>query len=94
VSPDRSTSYSKFGTELADALEQVAGDPDLLADPAAALEVLGVTLPPDVDIAPHMDPDALTKAAIAIRAGGVPVLWPWVWFIPWVGFLEPPEGGA
>jgi hypothetical protein len=93
VAPDQPSNYSKFGADLADALEQVAGDSQLLGDPAAALEVLGMTLPPGVDITPHLDSEALMNAAAAIRAGGIPAFWPWVWFIPWVGLVRPPKGG-
>jgi hypothetical protein len=94
VSPGQPTNYSKFGAELADALEQVANDPELLGDPAAALEVLGMSLPSGVDITPHLDAEALINAAATIRAGGIPAFWPWVWFIPWVGLVKPPEGGV
>jgi hypothetical protein len=82
--------YTKFGAELADALERVANDPDLIADPPAALAELGIELE-DIDLSEHMDAEALLRAAEAIRVGAVPAFWPWIFFIPWIGFA--PEGG-
>jgi hypothetical protein len=94
VSPDSTNAYTKFGHELADALENLADDVGLRADPTAALEALGITLPPGVDVsALDFDPDGLRRAADAIRAKAVPAFWPWVWWIPWVCFA-PPEGGS
>ena len=82
--------YSKFGAELADAFERVANDPDLIADPSAALAELGIELE-DVDMSGRMDAEAFLRAAEAIRVGAVPAHWPWIFFIPWIHFA--PEGG-
>jgi hypothetical protein len=91
MSPDQATAYMKFGHELADALEEVAGNPELIADPPAALEVLGITVAVDVQSSVPLDPEALANAATAIRAGAIPAFWPWIWFIPWI-MLVPGQG--
>jgi len=92
VSPGDPTTFSKFGQELADALEAVASDPELIGNPEAALEVLGITLPPGVSSTVALDAEGLLRAAEAIRAEAIPAFWPWIWYIPWIGFA-PPEGG-
>lgn len=86
--------YGKSGEELAAALEEVAADPGLIANSADAFEVLGITVPDEfVEYAP-LDPDALVRAADAIRAGAIPAFWPWIWFIPWIFFRSPEGGGS
>ena len=89
MSPSEGLAYTKFGAELADAMEQVANDPELVGNPEQALEVLGITLPPGAAATMSLDPAELERAAAAIRAGGIPAFWPWVWFIPWVGYAPP-----
>jgi hypothetical protein len=90
VSPqDPGGTYTKFGVELAEALDAVADDPGLIEDPVAALDMLGIELPPEIAATVTIDADGLRRAAEAIRAGAIPAFWPWVWYIPWVGFVEP-----
>jgi hypothetical protein len=93
VSPNEAATYSKFGAELADALEEVAGNADLIANPTAALDVLGITVAVEVTVSLPMDPDALINAAGAIRAGAIPAFWPWIWYIPWIMLVGPGQGG-
>jgi hypothetical protein len=87
-------SYSKSGEELAAALEQVADDQSLIDNPQNALEVLGITIPGEFVQYPPLDPDALRRAAEAIRAGCIPAFWPWIWWIPWISFRSPEGGGT
>jgi hypothetical protein len=96
MSPDNVTgSYGKGGTDLADALEEVANDPDLMANPEEAFAHLGMELPTEVLVGNAvLDPEELLRAADAIRAGAIPAFWPWIWWIPWVMFRSPPGGGS
>ena len=95
MSPQGNTAfYGKSGEDLAAALEEVAADPGLITNPQDAFEVLGITVPDDyVEFAP-LDPDALVRAAEAIRAGAIPAFWPWIWWIPWIQFRSPEGGGG
>jgi hypothetical protein len=85
-------SWTKGGEELAAALEEVAGNPGLMANPADAFEVLGIDIPSEYHAYAPLEPESLLRAAEAIRAGCIPAFWPWIWWIPWIAFRAPRSG--
>jgi hypothetical protein len=80
--------FGKSGHELADAFEEIANSPGITTE--EALEILEIDLEPGIaDTLPELDADQLHAAAAAIRAGAIPALWPWIWYIPWISYAPP-----